>query len=243
MIAAALLATVHAETGSADEMRTETIKFAAGASEASVSGLVKGYDSVDYLVSAEAGQTMVVGMTTDNASSYFNILAPGESDVAFYVGSTGGNNYSGSLPLSGEYKVRVYLMRNAARRNETANYTLDVMIALCGLCRRPAGRTGLLGGDRRCRERPAQHPQRTLDQRPDRGEGEQRRGVAQYGLQDEFRAALVPGADRRRRSRHWLGGGQLSDRRQLQAGTVGLPPNRRHARKMSNLQPVQTGPC
>jgi hypothetical protein len=33
------------------------------------------------------------------------------------------------LPADGVYTIRVYLMRNAARRNETANYTLEVRIA------------------------------------------------------------------------------------------------------------------
>jgi hypothetical protein len=32
------------------------------------------------------------------------------------------------LPADGEYKLRVYLMRSAARRGETANYTLTVGI-------------------------------------------------------------------------------------------------------------------
>jgi hypothetical protein len=33
------------------------------------------------------------------------------------------------LPESGDYKVRVYLMRSAARRNEVANYRLEMIIA------------------------------------------------------------------------------------------------------------------
>ena len=35
-----------------------------------------------------------------------------------FVGSISGNQFEGRLPASGDYKVRVYLMRSAARRDE-----------------------------------------------------------------------------------------------------------------------------
>jgi hypothetical protein len=45
-----------------------------------------------------------------------------------FNGSTAGNQYEGSLPKSGDYKVRVYMMRSAARRNEVANFRLEMII-------------------------------------------------------------------------------------------------------------------
>jgi hypothetical protein len=42
---------------------------------------------------------------TDNLSSYFNILSPGENEVAMFIGSTSGNQYEGTLPKSGPYKI------------------------------------------------------------------------------------------------------------------------------------------
>ena len=86
------------------------------------------HDSVDYTLTAKAGQTMSVKMTTTNASSYFNVLPPGSTGEAIFIGSSEGNNYSGVLPASGKYTVRVYLMRNAARRNETASYSVSFKI-------------------------------------------------------------------------------------------------------------------
>ena len=71
---------------------------------------------------------MNVTLKSNNLSNYFNVLPPGSNDVAMFVGSTGGNNWTGTLPADGDYKIRVYLMRNAARRNETANYTLTIGI-------------------------------------------------------------------------------------------------------------------
>ena len=123
-----LLLLLSGPASAQDEIRTERVRFARGESSATVEGTIRGYESVDYVLGAKAGQYMNVSMATDNASSYFNLIAPGESDVAFFVGSTSGNQYEGTLPADGDYKVRVYMMRNAARRNEAANYRLEMII-------------------------------------------------------------------------------------------------------------------
>jgi hypothetical protein len=52
--------------------------------------------------------------------------------VAMFNGSTGQNQYEGTLPESGDYKVRVYLMRSAARRNEAAKYRLEMIVSGAG---------------------------------------------------------------------------------------------------------------
>ncbi len=110
-------------------IRTERVQFAPGANSAVVEGSITGYEGVDYVLGARAGQTMNVSMATDNGSNYLNILAPGETDAAMFIGSTEGNQFEGTLPETGDYRVRVYLMRNAARRDETANYRLEMIIA------------------------------------------------------------------------------------------------------------------
>lgn len=61
-------------------------------------------------------------------SNYFNVLPPDSKDVAIFVGSTSGNVWTGMLETDGDYTIRVYLMRNAGRRNETADYSLTVGI-------------------------------------------------------------------------------------------------------------------
>ena len=112
----------------ADDIHKERVEFAKGASGAVVVGSVKGYETIDYLLGARAGQSMKVSLTTNNGANYFNILAPGETVVAFFNGSIDGNRYEGALPATGDYSVRVYLMRSAARRDETASYRLEVSI-------------------------------------------------------------------------------------------------------------------
>ena len=112
----------------ADQTRTERVQFHKGANSATVQGSVKGYDTVDYVLGARKGQSMNVSMATDNGANYFNIIAPGNADEAMFIGSTSGNQFEGALPANGDYKIRVYLMRSAARRDEVAKYRLEMII-------------------------------------------------------------------------------------------------------------------
>lgn len=128
-LAAGALAAACATASAADGIEVWPLHFARGASSATVQGTLRGYQTVDYTVHARAGQTMSVRLETGNGSNYFNVLPPGSGEVALFVGSAGGQAWSGALPADGEYKVRVYLMRNAARRNEVARYTLTVGVA------------------------------------------------------------------------------------------------------------------
>ena len=124
-LAAALTAAMALPAAAQDHSRTERVQFARGASSATLHGNVHGYDTVDYVLGARGGQTLNVRLQPTNASAYFNITKQG-ADEALFVGSTSGNSMTGRLPSSGDYVVRVYLMRNAARRDEHANYSLSI---------------------------------------------------------------------------------------------------------------------
>lgn len=111
----------------ADTIRQETVRFAAGTSSSTIKSTVKGYDSIEYKVGVTASQKMSVQLDSRNSSLYFNIIAPGAS-AALYNSSIDGNGTSVTIPSSGNYVIQVYLMRNAARRGETANFTLTVYV-------------------------------------------------------------------------------------------------------------------
>lgn len=112
--------------GPVNDTRTETIRFARGATSAVRQGTITGYQSVTYLVDLRAGQMLDVDMRTSNRSNYFNIMAP-RANTALFVGSnSAGNGYRGRTTVSGTYRIDVYIMRNAARRGESARYTLTV---------------------------------------------------------------------------------------------------------------------
>lgn len=106
-------------------IRTERVQFARGATSTTVRGAVRGYDTVDYVVGARAGQAMSVSLRTSSTSAYFNVLPP-RSEEAIFNGSINGANFAGRLKDSGDYRVRVYLMRNAARRGERATFSLTI---------------------------------------------------------------------------------------------------------------------
>lgn len=116
------------QVGAADGIETREVHFAKGHSVATIQGSIKGDQSIDYTLRAKAGQSMTIRLETKHGANYFNVLPPGSDGQAIFIGSSEGNEWSGVLPASGEYKVRVYLMRSAARRNEAADYTLTLGI-------------------------------------------------------------------------------------------------------------------
>ena len=110
------------------DIRPEQVRFEKGRNGVSLKGTIKGDEIVDYRLRATAGQILDVNLQANNRSAYFNVLPPGD-ETALFVGSVSGNSFVGALPRDGEYTVRVYLMRNAARRNESANYTVNLTMA------------------------------------------------------------------------------------------------------------------
>lgn len=115
---------VHAR----DKIGKERVRFESGSSSATITGTITGYEAVDFVLGARAGQTMTVEMKTDNTANYFNLIPPDSEDEAIHIGSVDGENFDGVLDLDGDWKIRVYLMRSAARRGENARFTIEVAI-------------------------------------------------------------------------------------------------------------------
>lgn len=129
------------------ETVNQRVSFPAGSEGTTLTARIKGDEAVRYLLKSGAGQRLMVEMYTTNASAYFNITAPGATE-ALHIGSIAGNNFDGILPAGGDYAVDVFLMRNAARRGETADVTISFRITGAGA---PAGvqpdfADGLMGG-------------------------------------------------------------------------------------------------
>lgn len=125
----------------------QTVQFAKGKSSSQVSGSIKGGRDAEYTVSARAGQTLVVSLKSTNASLNFNI-SPKDAREAMFIGGAQGTGASVMLPADGRYVVQVYLMRNAARRNESAEFTLDLGVSGQALAPLPAQKDSLVAGTR-----------------------------------------------------------------------------------------------
>jgi hypothetical protein len=106
---------------------TKRIQFDKGKSSKTITGSVRGYDTPIYVISAKAGQSMAITLKSSNLSNYFTVTAPNAQE-ALFDGTMEGGSFKGRLPVSGDYQVRVFLMRNAARRSEIGRFSLAVGI-------------------------------------------------------------------------------------------------------------------
>lgn len=112
--------------------QTHEVKFQAGNFGTMVTGKITGQEYADYKLGAAAGQEMFVELTvaeTDGDGSInFNILPPGSDGMAIYNGSMEGNTARITLPESGEYTIRVYLMGNDEDTGKTVGFNMDLSI-------------------------------------------------------------------------------------------------------------------
>ena len=127
------------------EAATKQMQFAKGKTSASVSGKIKGNDSMDYVIHASAGQTMTVDFKAGKGAAYFNVLPPGSTGEAIFVGSSEGDHFKTALPADGDYTIRVYLMGGAKDSGKPVSYTLKVGIPASG--KSSAATTGSSSGN------------------------------------------------------------------------------------------------
>lgn len=127
MFSIVALSLVTTGTSASAASRTERVAFAKGASSKIIKGAIKGDNYVDYVIGARGGQLLTVNLSTNRPSNYFNIMAKG-NPAAYFIGSASGNSFRGPVPATGDQVIRVYLMRNDARRGVAAAYTLKISI-------------------------------------------------------------------------------------------------------------------
>lgn len=120
IVVALCLAPALAQAQSADRQ----VVFRPGATSAELSGTIRGDADATLRLKTRAGQVMQVLFTPSNRSCYFNAFAPGSQD-ALHNGSIAGNEFGRNPTADGEYRFQIYLMRNAARRNETCRYRIS----------------------------------------------------------------------------------------------------------------------
>lgn len=98
------------------------VKFAAGSNSGVVSGKVSGYDTCDYSLTAQKGQTLSAKLTKGSGLDVI-MLDPVEHDFA---------NGALKLPQSGRYTVRVLQTRNDARKGKVRDFSLTLGVKGAG---------------------------------------------------------------------------------------------------------------
>lgn len=109
--------------GAMAQDRTE--RLALDGASTSVRGQIKGNDGVQYQLDTRPHQQLTVKLASSNASNYLNVEKEGSAE-ALCQGPMTGNICTFHTEPGARYLVDVYLMRNAARRGESARYTLTV---------------------------------------------------------------------------------------------------------------------
>lgn len=113
--------------------QVEPVRFAPGASGAAIAGAVKGHGYVDHVLRAKAGQVMTVDIAATggdgDGSVFYNILPAGKDFPALFVGQTAPDAKAEvTLPETGDWAIRTYLMGNDRDAGKTVTYRLDVAI-------------------------------------------------------------------------------------------------------------------
>ena len=102
------------------------VKFARGSSGVSLKGTVIGFAYKDYIVGAIAGQTINVKLTSRNSFTVSVVFLPNGDNLE---GAVETDEFTGELPGSGNYVIRVLMMRAEARRKGSiSNYTLKISV-------------------------------------------------------------------------------------------------------------------
>jgi len=102
--------------------KTQRVRFARGRITAILKGAVIRGTQDRYILGARAGQTMIVHVTSPAKNAVFTILDPGGTALEGTDEGLDAMDWTGELPLSGDYSIRV----SPTRGNST--YTLEITI-------------------------------------------------------------------------------------------------------------------
>lgn len=114
---------------SSSEVNAQTktrVRFARGSATAILKGRITGYNYTDFVVRARAGQTMTAKITGTNTFTQFAVFDVNMENMEM---GTGVANWSGVLPESGDYTIRVLFPRAEARRKSAfGNFSLKISV-------------------------------------------------------------------------------------------------------------------
>lgn len=105
-----------------------SVVFDTGRTKKVIEDQITGSEIRDYIFNIKEGQHLKFVLVPSSGIPYFNLMEPEEDYTAIYNSSINGNQYEGVSKKNGAYTLRVYFMRNAARRNDTGKFSLQASI-------------------------------------------------------------------------------------------------------------------
>jgi hypothetical protein len=104
------------------------VSFKRGASSATLTGTVRGYEMKEYLLNVRRGQRLSARLRSRNRFLYFNLAKPGAGVLELTPRPLEVTEWSGAAPYSGDVLIQVFLVRSEARRKRRAPFSLDVAV-------------------------------------------------------------------------------------------------------------------
>jgi hypothetical protein len=112
--------------------RTQAVDPPADAKTLTETGAISASETMTYTIDAKSGHSASVTFRSNNAKCSFLIYGPGQTpgeNAAMFDSAASGNQFSGFLPATGRYLVRIALTREAARNLQTCDYTVTFAVA------------------------------------------------------------------------------------------------------------------
>lgn len=132
LLATGILGIFLSSAAVAEDPVPQRVQFDPGTTGTTLEGEIRGYDVDRYVLGARAGQVLTVELATEHGGTSFLVYQPGAlpgRDAAWggptFAGSPG---FVGTLEQDGDVLLQVAMERAAARRTETASYTLKAEI-------------------------------------------------------------------------------------------------------------------
>jgi uncharacterized protein len=118
------------------------MNFAPGQESLAFGGSILGATTKRYSFDARAGQEIEIRVTSAHRSVQFDVFAPDGSRLHRGSAAPEPGRFAGTAPGAGAYAIAVFFSPEAARRNESAAFMLDLALRGEGGAARPRNRSG-----------------------------------------------------------------------------------------------------
>jgi hypothetical protein len=117
---------------SKEQDRTQVIVPPPDAKKLTETGSISASETMTYTIDAKSGHSASVDFRSNNAKCAFVIYGPRQKpaqNAPMFDSTASGNHFSGFLPATGKYLVRISLSREAAQGRQTCDYTIAFAVA------------------------------------------------------------------------------------------------------------------